>query len=70
LFAAAAKYAGQIPITLRKGLRRIAKELIFRESPEAQDLIDDEPRRNIAMIDDEDARIARKHGRAAAEELP
>ena len=67
---AAPKRAGKIAVALRERLRRIAGELRFRESPETQYLIDHESCGNIAMIDDQDARVARQHGGAAAQKLP
>src|SRR5450755_5011747 len=69
LLTAAPKRARQIALALRKRLRSLAAELSFGKTPEAQYFIDHKPRRNIAMIDDQDARISRHRGRAAAQEL-
>src|SRR6185312_11315677 len=67
---AAAKRAGEIALAARDRRRRIARELALREAPEAEHLIDEQPRGDLAMIDDEDARVARRGRHTAADELP
>src|SRR5579883_1357288 len=60
----------EVTLAARHRRRRIPRELALREAPEAEHLINEQPRRDLAVVDDDDARVAGRRRHAAAEELP
>src|SRR5271170_5410771 len=68
--AAAPKGARKIIIAAYDCRRCFGVEFRFRKPPEPQHLIHHQAGRNVPMIDHYDPRVAPRHARAAAEELP
>src|SRR5271168_1391012 len=68
--AAAAKGARKITVAAYDRRRCFGVEFRFRKPPEPQHLIHHQAGRNVPMIDHYYPRVAPRHARAAAEELP
>src|SRR5688500_13101222 len=67
--AAAPERPAEVMLAADHRRRRLRRELALGEAPESQDLVDHETRRNLAVVDDDHARVPPHRQLAAAEIL-